>query len=230
MTPYWTWEVVGIWIGAGLTLAIYSFLYKDNPFYKMAEHIYVGVSTGYVLCVLCFEVIKMQVWDPLFHSNPEIGNFGQNWYLLIPAILGMLMFTRFSRKFTWLSRYPLAFFIGATVGFSAPNNIQALLIRHGGAVVEPIMGFGAGGDFMFYFNTLLTTACVVCILVYFFFSIEHKGPLKPVSYAGIIFLMIYFGATFGYMMMGRLSLLIGRVNFLIIDWLTPFFNWLGNLF
>ena len=42
---------LGIWVSALLTLAIYSFLYKDNPFYKLAEHIFVGVSTGYLLVV-----------------------------------------------------------------------------------------------------------------------------------------------------------------------------------
>lgn len=202
---------VGLWIAAGLTLAIYSFLYKDNPFYKMAEHVYVGVSTGYVLCTLGVEVIKSDLYFPLKED------FGANFYLLIPGILGLMMFTRFSKQYSWLSRYPLAIIIGITVGYAAPNNIQAVILRHGGAVIQPL--WAPDGGFWAAVNTIIAIACVVSILIYFFFSIEHKGPLKPVSYAGILFLMVYFGASFGYMMMARLSLLIGRVNFLLVDWL-----------
>src|SRR5262245_26382732 len=45
MTP----DVVGTWLAALLTLCIFSFLYKDNPFYKFAEHLFVGVSAGYYI-------------------------------------------------------------------------------------------------------------------------------------------------------------------------------------
>jgi len=37
---------VGIWVGALLTLCIFSFLYKDNPLYKFAERLFVGVTAG----------------------------------------------------------------------------------------------------------------------------------------------------------------------------------------
>jgi hypothetical protein len=38
---------IQIWLGALLTLMIMSFLYRDNPFYKFAEHLFVGVSAAY---------------------------------------------------------------------------------------------------------------------------------------------------------------------------------------
>ena len=40
-------DILGAWIAVFLTLAIFSFLYKDNAFYKIAEHLFVGVSAGY---------------------------------------------------------------------------------------------------------------------------------------------------------------------------------------
>ena len=40
-------KIIGIWIAAFLTLCIYSFLYRDNPFYRFAEYLFVGVSLGY---------------------------------------------------------------------------------------------------------------------------------------------------------------------------------------
>jgi hypothetical protein len=56
---------------------------------------------------------------------------------------------------------------------------------------------------------------VSSVLFYFFFSIEHKGAGRVVARTGIVFLMIGFGAAFGYTVMARMSLLIGRLTDLI---------------
>ena len=60
---------------------------------------------------------------------------------------------------------------------------------------------------------------VMCTLSYFYFSKEHKGILGVTSRIGIVFVMIGFGAAFGYTVMARVSLLIGKVQFLLGDWL-----------
>ena len=49
-------------IAAFLTLCIFSFLYKDNPFYTMAEHIVVGVSAGYFTVLLFRTTVKDNLW------------------------------------------------------------------------------------------------------------------------------------------------------------------------
>ena len=64
---------------------------------------------------------------------------------------------------------------------------------------------------------LIVVVGVVSTLVYFYFSKEHKGLLGGVAKTGIWFIMISFGAHFGYTVMARISLLIGRVQFLIDD-------------
>jgi hypothetical protein len=56
-------------------------------------------------------------------------------------------------------------------------------------------------------------------LVYFFFSVEHKGVFGATARLGIWFLMITFGAGFGYTVMGRIALLAERLEFLFDDWL-----------
>jgi hypothetical protein len=60
---------------------------------------------------------------------------------------------------------------------------------------------------------------VFCGLIYFFFSKEHTGFFGGAANVGIWFLMITFGASFGYTVMSRMSLLIGRIDFLLVDWL-----------
>ena len=60
---------------------------------------------------------------------------------------------------------------------------------------------------------------MITVLIYFLFSIEHTGAVGGASKVGIWFMMVSFGASFGYTIMARLSLLIGRVSFLFRDWL-----------
>jgi len=64
-------------------------------------------------------------------------------------------------------------------------------------------------------NTIIILVGVTSVLFYFFFSVEHTGPGKVVARTGILFLMIAFGAAFGYTVMARMSLLIGRLTDLI---------------
>jgi len=100
-------------------------------------------------------------------------------------------------------------------GIAIPNFINAILLRQ----IEPMFAPLYTGSFWGTVNTLLVLVGVVSVLFYFFFSMEHKGVIGGVSVIGVWFLMIAFGASFGYTVMARMSLLIGRMQFLLKDWL-----------
>ena len=202
-------EAIGIWIAAALTLAIYSFLYKDNPAYKIAEHIFVGVSVGFTVCITWHNVIRPEVFGRLQNGD---------WVAMFPVVLGFLMFTRFSKKISWPSRIAMAFVVGAGAGIGVPNTLQALIIRQTESTIGPVISVQG-----FLWNDLIILIGVISVLVYFFFSVEHKGFIKWVSSLGVLFLMVYFGASFGYTVMARVSLVIGRMRFLILDWLAMIF-------
>lgn len=197
--------IIGIWIAAGLTLCIYSFLYKDNPFYKFAEHLFVGVSAGYTIAITWHKVILSLIWDPIKTQK--------DFTVLIPTAIGLLMFSRFIPRYRWLIRWPLAFMIGVGAGASIPRIMQSLIFEQTAATLKPI-NFTTSA-----INSTIIAIGVLCTLIYFYFSVEHKGPVNVVSKVGISFLMISFGAAFGYTVMARISLLIGRVYFLLHDWL-----------
>ncbi|MBM4400290.1 MAG: hypothetical protein FJ041_08195, partial [Candidatus Cloacimonetes bacterium] len=59
----------------------------------------------------------------------------------------------------------------------------------------------------------------ICGIMCFYFSRKQEGVLGYTSKIGIWFLMVSFGASFGYTVMARISLLIGRLQFLLMDWL-----------
>ncbi|MEO0182818.1 MAG: hypothetical protein ABIL40_05020 [candidate division WOR-3 bacterium] len=196
-----------IWIGAFLTIGILSFLYKENPFYRFCEHLFVGVANGYAIAVTYHLVLTPRLILPLQ---------GGNYWVLIPMVIGLLYFFRFVPRLSWLVRIPIAVALGFSSGVSIPAIIQADVIKQiQGTVIYPHLfsNWQQGLWAVLIFIGVLSTT------FFFFFSREHKGVLKPISYLGIIFIMVGFGASFGYTVMARLSLLIGRLQFLFGTWL-----------
>ena len=86
-------QSIGILIAAALTLMMYSFLYRDNFFYKFGEHLYVGISNGYFVNITWYQVLVPQFIVPFFRQ--------QEYVLAIPAILGLMMLARFVRQISW---------------------------------------------------------------------------------------------------------------------------------
>lgn len=217
-------EVLGLWVGIGLTLAVYTFLYKDNPVFKFAEHLYVGVSNGYLIWQAWYSSIKPQLCLPLWRATQNLFHVklaeplgpNENFWLLVPAIFSLFMLLRFYSKAAWLSRWSFAFFVGTTAGTAIPLTIQAQLFKQFEPMLtNPVARQDGHILFMGTLNQFLIIAGVTATLVYFLFSVEHKGPVKHVARVGILFIMIAFGASFGYTVMARESLLIGRVKLLI---------------
>jgi hypothetical protein len=201
---------IGVWIAIGLTLCIYSFLYKDNPFFKFAEHLFVGVSVGLLLANTFHQVFLPYIYNPL-KSAVTAGQY-KEFVILIPALMGIMMFSRFIPKYGWMVRWPFAFLMGYSAGVRIPVIMQADIFQQIRGTAEP---FASTDSVWPIINSSLVMLGVICTLVYFFFSKEHKGVTGGLSEIGIIFLMIGFGASFGYTVMARVSLLIGRIDFLL---------------
>ena len=208
-------EIFWTTVAAFLTLSTFSFLYKDNPFYKFAEHLVVGVSAGYFTMILIVTSLWPKLVDPL-----RAGNL----LYIIPALLGMSMFFRFSKTRGWIARYPIAIYIGIGAGLELVLQFQARVIEQLNATIGIVGGLTSGaaagtlttGELI---NDIIIIVGVICGLAHFYFSKEHTGWFGALATAGIWVLMVGFGASFGYTVMARISLLIQRVQFLG-DWWT----------
>jgi hypothetical protein len=217
----------GVWVAALLTLFIFSFLYKDNPFYKFAEHLFVGVSAGYYIVLNFWTVIVPNLWDPLMRAvggeginagrsgmfAAELGDY-RGW-LIIPGVLGVLLFARLLPKGGWVSRWPLALIIGVYAGIKTTGFAQGDFVEQMAGSLRPLVT----GAVWSSIDSIIFMLGVVTSLLFFFYSREHKGALGVASKLGIWFLMVSFGAGYGYTVMSRISLLIGRLQFLLQDWL-----------
>lgn len=202
-------ELIGIWCAVLLTLSIFSYLYGDNPFYKAAEHIFVGVSAGYIFTITFWDTIWPNLFGRLFPSFVKAG-FDFDFSYIFPLILGIFMLFRLSKKYDWLSRISIAYIVGMMAGLKFYVFLNSNLLTQ-----IKSSAINLSGSFFSIINEFIILMGVISGLVYFFFSKEHEGIVGKVSRIGIYFLMIKFGASFGFAVMGRISLLIGRFEELI---------------
>jgi len=235
-------------LAAFLTLCIFSFLYRDNPFYTFAEHLIVGISAGYWIAIL-YHTSLTDLWiEPLGNSIRAFGSPGGSFAAktgmlivnILPGCIGLLMFSRFFKKTAWISRWPIAFYLGVSAGVALPLFLQGFVIRQVAAnMINPVsvvrlvtadltILYNYGNSTLLFWQgigqAIIVLGCI-CGLAYFYFSAEHRGILGGAAKIGIWILMIGFGATFGYTVMARISLLIGRFHFLI-NWV----NAIGDYF
>ncbi len=231
------WDILGIWIAAFLTIAILSLVIKENPLYRFAEHIFVGVSAGYGLVNTLQQAIWPQIKGGLLDSKyliykfGEIDLFGQkvaflSWgqlSVIIGVILGIMILAKLEifgyiplfREYRWIALFPLAYTIGTYTGINLIATFQGFIYPQIKATFLPLWG----DKFWDVFSNWVFVLGVVTSILYFFFSTEQKGIMKPLVRLGIIFIMLAFGASFGYTVMARISLLLGRIYFLFNQWL-----------
>ncbi len=217
-----------VWVGVFLTLSIFSFLYKDNPFYRFAEHLAVGLANAYSLALLYHQVLVPVLLKPVGMSfktaftqglKPELFNpmnASANFWLIIPGLVGLLYFTRFIPKVAWMVRIPIGIFMGYYTGYAVPVAFEGSVFPQMKGTLLTRASFANPVDGLW---GVLVLIGVVGTLMYFFFSREHKGIIKASAKTGIIYVMVGFGASFGFTVMARVSLAIGRFYFLLRDWL-----------
>lgn len=197
-----------LWIQALLTIGITTLAWKDTPVSKTAEHIYVGVITANTI-VMAWRSVVTTGW------NNILG--GQVLYI-IPIILGLLAYFRYSKDNFWIYRYPIALVVGIGVGVAMRGLV-------GGSVVDQIadsfFSLNVPGNAMGSLNNLVQLVTLVSCLIYFIFTIKAaRGPLTTqLSTFGRYTLMAAFGYSFANTVATRINQYAGRIAFLLLEWL-----------
>lgn len=217
-----------LWVGALLTLMIFSFLYKDNAFYKFAEHLFVGVSAAYWMVQGFWGTLIPNLFGKLYppmvaFAIPSLQENPPDWTRLIPLVFGIFLLMRLVPAVSQWSRMAMSLAIGFAAGTNLTRYLQSDFVSQIGHTMEPLVAMEGGFSFVGTLSNVVLVSGVVAGLVYFFFSKEHTGVTGKVSRYGIYVLMVSFGAAFGYTVMARISLLTGRFEFLGL-WLSQGFT------
>lgn len=207
------WGRFIVWAGAIATIAIFSILWRENKLYRFFEHLFIGLASGLLLYRSFTNIIKPMWWDAMVNEGA--------WWRMFPLIVALMYYFVYSRKYSWVARLV----IGVFFGWYAGAGIKAFVTRYSpqiGSSFKPLIVKSSSTAIDWYasFSGWVFLITLLCVVTYFFFSIEHKRPvLRTSSLLGRWFIMIYLGAIFGTTVMGRMSLLIARLLYLFRDWI-----------
>jgi len=202
---------LGIWLSAVATLAIYSILYRENVVFRFFEHVFIGLATGYTSYIVIVQVLGPKWWNPLFVEH--------RWYWIFALLMGAMFYTVYSKRWSWMNRLAVGIFIGLAAGYGIVGFVTELAPQLK-ASFKPLWSTAAP---YLEANNLLFFITIITVMSYFFFSFEQRHPvIKGSARMGRWLLMVAFGAIFGNTVMGRMSLLIDRLEFLLHQWLRVF--------
>ncbi|TKJ30577.1 MAG: hypothetical protein CEE40_04410 [Chloroflexi bacterium B3_Chlor] len=210
-------EVFTVWIAAILTLTVYSYLLADNPLYRLAEHLFVGSSVGYVAVVILHNILRPRLLEPLAQDA------GVSWPYVIPLLLGLLLLTKARTSIAWLGNSSVAFLFGVGAALAIGGALLGSLLPQIQASWVSISPATAGSVEAAVDNVCLAVG-TIGTLAYFYFTMgSGGGPRNALirfwATVGKWVMLITFGAIFGNRIMGYVSLLIERAYFLLGDWL-----------
>ena len=194
--------VLQTWLSAFFTLAIYTLvLYKDNKVFRFAETVMVGITAANGIVLTFHNYIKPAIAVDIVKNH--------KYTQLIPILLGLMMYARFIPRLQWISRIPMGFWIGVGAAYIFTRTPAVFLSQ----ISATFMALNT-------VNNIIFVTGVVAVVVYFYFTVPvRNAPMKGLTTLGRAFLLVAFGATFGSTVMSRISVLLGRLQFILQDWL-----------
>lgn len=200
-------SIVQIWLAALFTIWVYTIAFRDNPFFKFAEHTFVGAAAGHSIVYGVDNVIRYG-WTPFTR--------GAFLYAIV-FLLGFLLYSRYTKYF-WLSRYPIAIMVGTGIGLSMRASVTAEFI----AQIRSTAGLKfLGVDAWTSFSNLIFLILVLTVVYFFIFTFPgaHKGGLGIISKIARFGMMAAFGYSFANTILSRFNMIFGRLDFLMTQWL-----------
>lgn len=121
-------QSIGTLVSGLFLIAVYSYLFTESRLYRYTEHIYVGFAAAHAM-VTGWKNIKQQAITPLADGD---------WIMLVPLALGCLLYAKFSKRFSYLSRTSLAFMMGVSAGVTITGSAEASFVKQVRATVLPL--------------------------------------------------------------------------------------------
>ncbi len=214
-------ELVPALVGFLLTLMIFSYLIGDNPLFRIAIYLFIGVASGYAATIVWHYVLLPKLFQPLTSTDPN-----QLLLLIIPLVLSVSLLTKFLPRIAWIGSFAMAALVGvgaavaiggALLGTLIPQvraSVNALDLTSAGGGLDSLQKF-AGGAVM-----LLGT---VFTLASFHFSAGRAPDGTPkqniifegIAWVGRLFIAVTMGALFAGVFMAALTAMIERLSSMI---------------
>lgn len=206
------------------TLMIFSYLVGDNPLFRLALHIFVGVTAGYVTLIVWQQVIINKLFAPMLS-----GNLNQLIFLLFPLVMGLFLLFKVSSKYSWLGRWVVAFLVGVGAAAAIAGALTGTLLPQVWASINlfDLDAFQAGKAAEKITEGIFILLGTVTTLAYFQFSVRQRTAragnrglfMRAISVLGEVFFAITFGALFAGVLSSTLAAMVNRMQSIV-----EFFN------
>jgi hypothetical protein len=221
-------EMLGVWVAAILTLAVLSYVVGDNPVFRLAEYLFVGVAAGYAASLAW----SLVLWPRL---QLLIAEPGAHWHYALFFALGILLFVRGIRPLAPLANLPLALMVGTGAGLALGGALTGSLVPQLRAAVIPVAPASYGGGAIGWARALdaaLLVLGTIAVLSAFHYTAQGQGPLgalgnrllRGVGSAGRGLITFAFGVLIAGAALTFFAVLRSRIDFLFYDWALRFIN------
>ncbi len=192
------------------TLLIFSYLLGDNPLFRIATYIFVGVASGYVVVVAMWQVIYPRLLYPLVHGSPL-----DRALLAVPFLLSGLMLMKVTPRFSQVGSPSMAYLVGVSAAVTVGGAVIGTLFPQAFAAIN---AFSLPMNFETLFDGVLILIGAATTLVYFQFSartvsggaVHRFGLVEVLAWVGRIFIAITLGVLFAGVFLAALAALIER--------------------
>lgn len=209
--------IVGGGIATLLSLMVLSRAIADNPFYRLAQYMLVGVALGYSAAVL----VNQTLIPPVTQAIAGTASLMTLSVLSVSSVLLALLATRFGRqRLSYLANIPLAilFGIGATI---------ALVGAVQGTLVPQLLDTIAARRFQTtdpaaLAGTITLVLAVTVTLLSFTYTQRGEVPSRPVALVrrlGRGLILVAFGVFLASAVTTYITALVTQLQ-AIADWFT----------
>ncbi len=207
--------IVGV-VAFLFTLMIFSYLIGDNPLFRVAVYIFVGVSAGYIAAVAFRQVLVPNLLSPLVN-----GTVTQRALLAVPLLLSGLLLMKAWAPLSRLGAPSMAVLVGVSAAVAIGGVVTGTLIPQIGATINLFDLRASMSPATALFNGGFILVGVVTTLVYFHFgarttadgSTRRLGLIEVIAFIGSIFLAFALGVLFAGVYSAALTALIERFHF-----------------
>jgi hypothetical protein len=212
---------VGTIIAAILTFMVWSYLLGDNPAFRIAEHLFVGIAVGYAVLVAWFSVMQPALLGSVAPQSPALA--------AVPLVLCLLLMAKVRPTWSGVGNIAVAFLVGVGAALAVGGALFGTLEPQVAATASLSLDPADYGDTQpalaspFLWQNLAVLVGTIGTFFYFTFNTQPQGPLGGFretftrfwSGIGRWVIMMMLGALFANTVTSRIALLIGRVQWLL---------------
>ena len=210
-------DFVGLSLGFLLTILVFSYLLGDNPFFRLAIHIFIGVAAAYVAIVTVNNVLIPRLIIPLIQGSQ--GERLLSILLFIPGLFLFFKVTPLRKAGNWAVAILVGIGAAAAIGGAITGTLFPQIL---GTInsVDPSAYTISNSRWDQAINGIIIVLGTVTTLIYFHFGTqdipgqtdERLPIIEQISKVGKIFLAITFGALYAGVFLSALAALVERLS------------------